>query len=31
MAHTLAALRQAGVANLRGKILIQVGSNPLDT
>jgi NADP oxidoreductase coenzyme F420-dependent len=30
-AHTLAALRQAGVANPRGKILIQVGSNPLDT
>ncbi len=29
-AHALAALRQAGSANLRGKILIQVG-NPLDT
>lgn len=29
-AHALAALRQAGAANLRGKILIQVG-NPLDT
>ena len=29
-AHALAALRQAGVANLRGKNLIQVG-NPLDT
>ncbi len=29
-AHALAALRQADVANLRGKILIQVG-NPLDT
>jgi predicted dinucleotide-binding enzyme len=28
-AHALAALRQAGAANLRGKILIQVG-NPLD-
>jgi predicted dinucleotide-binding enzyme len=29
-ANALAALRQAGAANLRGKILIQVG-NPLDT
>lgn len=29
-AHALAALRQAGAANLRDKILIQVG-NPLDT
>src|SRR5215475_13278473 len=29
-ANSLAALRQAGAANLRGKILIQVG-NPLDT
>src|SRR5262245_10456493 len=29
-AHALGALRQAGAANLRGKILIQVG-NPLDT
>jgi 8-hydroxy-5-deazaflavin:NADPH oxidoreductase len=29
-AYALAALRQAGAANLRGKILIQVG-NPLDT
>jgi len=29
-AHSLTALRQAGAANLRGKILIQVG-NPLDT
>jgi protein-S-isoprenylcysteine O-methyltransferase Ste14 len=29
-AHALAALRQAGAANLRGKILVQVG-NPLDT
>ena len=29
-AHSLAALRQAGAANLRGKLLIQVG-NPLDT
>src|SRR4029434_9837390 len=28
-ANSLAALRQAGAANLRGKILIQVG-NPLD-
>jgi 8-hydroxy-5-deazaflavin:NADPH oxidoreductase len=29
-ANSVAALRQAGAANLRGKILIQVG-NPLDT
>src|SRR5262245_63189471 len=29
-ANSLAALRQAGTANLRGKILIHVG-NPLDT
>ncbi len=29
-ANSLAALRQAGADNLRGKILIQVG-NPLDT
>lgn len=29
-ANSIAALRQAGAANLRGKILIQVG-NPLDT
>jgi predicted dinucleotide-binding enzyme len=29
-ANCLAALRQAGAANLRGKVLIQVG-NPLDT
>jgi predicted dinucleotide-binding enzyme len=29
-AHSVAALRQAGAANLRGKILIHVG-NPLDT
>ena len=28
-ANSLTALRQAGAANLRGKILIQVG-NPLD-
>jgi hypothetical protein len=28
-ANSLAALRQAGIANLRGKILVQV-SNPLD-
>src|SRR6516164_377923 len=28
-ANSLAALRQAGAANLRGKILVQVG-NPLD-
>src|SRR5262245_37468407 len=28
-AHALDALRQAGAANLRGKVLIQVG-NPLD-